>query len=101
MVFFIDIDETICSTPGDPKTARDYNNAEPWPENIEKANKLYDEGHTIVYWTARGCLTKIDWYDVTKQQLDKWSVKYHELHCDKPFYDMFIDDKALNTRDWE
>ena len=101
MVIYIDIDETICFHPeGSPSTARDYSLASPIVENIKKANKLYDDGNTIVYWTARGATTGIDWTDLTAQQLKKWGAKYHELKLDKPFYDLFIDDKVINTEDW-
>jgi len=50
MIIYIDIDETICETP----ESRDYTKSVPILTNIEKCNKLYEEGHTIVYWTARG-----------------------------------------------
>ena len=107
MIIYIDIDETICSHPymeqtrddiGDVLT-RNYAYAEPIVENIEKANKLYDEGHKIVYWTARGHQTGIDWRELTEKQFEKWGVKYHELKFNKP-YDLIIDDKALNAKDW-
>lgn len=55
-VIYVDIDETICNTSGDRK----YENATPIEENISKVNKLYDEGHTIVYWTARGSRKQIN-----------------------------------------
>ena len=97
MVIYIDVDETICVSPEN----RDYNKAVPIRENIDKANKFFDEGHTVVYWTARGCLTGIDWREITEEQFKEWGVKYHELKLDKPFYDMFIDDKNMNTRDWK
>ena len=96
MVIYIDIDETICGYKG----KRDYPKAIPIIRNIVKANKLYDEGHTIVYWTARGAVTGIDWTELTKEQLDKWGAKHHELKLDKPFYDIFIDDKNINVKDW-
>ena len=96
MIIYIDIDETICVTPSD----RDYSKAMPIVENIEKANKLYDEGHEITYWTARGTKSGIDWTDVTKKQLEKWGAKHHELKLGKPYYDLFIDDKNINTIDW-
>ena len=96
MVIYIDIDETICGYKG----KRDYTKAIPNIRNIVKANKLYDEGHTIVYWTARGAVTGIDWTELTKEQLDKWGAKHHELKLDKPFYDIFIDDKNINVKDW-
>ena len=97
MKIFIDIDETICISPQN----RDYNLSKPLQENIAKANKLYDEGHTIVYWTARGTGSGIDWREVTERQFEDWGVKYHELMLGKPIYDLFIDDKNMNTRDWK
>ena len=70
-------------------------------ENIEKINKLYDSGDTIVYWTARGTGSGIDWESATKQQFEEWGVKYHDLKFGKPIYDLFIDDKNMNTGDWK
>ena len=93
MVIFVDIDETICNTPD----SRNYSEAKPILNRIEKINKLYDEGHTIIYWTARGTMTAIDWRKITEQQLKEWSVKYHELKMNKPHYDLFIDDKNINA----
>jgi hypothetical protein len=97
MVIYIDIDETICSSPDKPN----YTISIPIKENIKKANKLYDEGHLIVYWTARGTATGIDWTEVTKKQFENWGVKYHDLKFGKPNYDIFIDDKNINTLDWK
>lgn len=97
MIIYIDIDETIC----DNVRSRNYADAAPKKENIEKANKLYDEGHRIVYWTARGTVTGIDWEDVTRDQFERWGVKYHELKFGKPAYDLFIDDKNMNVKDWK
>jgi hypothetical protein len=97
MVIRIDIDETICHSPDVP----DYSTSVPIPENITKANKLYDEGNTIIYWTARGQKTGIDWSDTTMKQFAEWGVKYHEIHFDKPYFDLFIDDRNLNVNDWK
>lgn len=94
-IIYVDIDETICYTP----SSREYINAEPILENITKINRLYDEGNTIVYWTARGSRTQINWYELTKKQLKEWGAKYNELRVDKPFYDLFIDDKLLHIDD--
>ena len=63
-------------------------------------NKHYLEGNTIIYWTARGCVTGIDWYDITKRQLDLWHAKYHDLRMGKPHYDYFICDKAISASDY-
>ena len=97
MIIYIDIDETICLSPEN----RNYSQAVPITKNIEKANKLYEDGHTIIFWTARGTGSGIDWQEVTENQLQEWGVKYHELKLGKPIYDLFIDDKNMNTADWE
>ena len=97
MIIYIDIDETICHSP-----AREYDKATPIKRNIDKVNKLYDEGHHIVYWTARGRNSGIDWHDLTESQLKKWGAKYHVLDTKtKPSYDLLICDKAMNTVEWE
>ena len=69
-VIYVDIDETIChrETSTDFGVTHDYTKAEPIQENIDKINKLYDEGNTIVYWTARGSRKQIDWTNLTTQQ---------------------------------
>jgi hypothetical protein len=93
-VIYVDIDETICLTSEDRK----YENSKPLHQNIDKINKLYEEGNTIVYWTARGSRKQINWYDLTYKQLNEWGAKFHELRVDKPYYDMFIDDKLCDIK---
>jgi hypothetical protein len=91
MNIYVDIDETICFYDGE----RNYENAIPNLENIKKIRILYDQGHTITYWSARGSVTGIDWYDITKKQLDAWGCKYHHLSVGKkPPYDLLICDKT-------
>mgnify|MGYP003638691150 FL=1 len=87
----MDIDETICFYSGE----RLYPKAEPDYENIQKINHLYEQGHQITYWTARGSVTGIDWYDLTETQLKKWGCKWHSLSVgNKPAYDLLICDKT-------
>ena len=93
MIIYVDIDETICRSP----ESRDYNFAIPIRSNIEKINELFDAGNTIVYWTARGTGSGIDWREITEQQFAKWGVKFHELRFGKPIYDLFIDDKNISS----
>jgi len=93
MNIFVDIDETICYY----NDVRRYDLAEPYYDRIEKINKLYNEGNTIVYWTARGTLTQQNWFQVTLEQLNRWNCKFHELRMGKPAYDLFIDDKNINS----
>ena len=91
MNIFVDIDETICYYAN----KREYPLALPIKENIAKINKLYDKGHNITYWTARGSVTGLEWYKVTEAQLKKWGCKYHKLSVgEKPAYDLLICDKT-------
>ena len=92
-VYAFDIDGTICNN-----TFGKYKEALPFKERIESINLLYEKGNIIKMFTARGSTTNIDWYEITKSQLDNWGLKYHELiiNC-KPHGDLFIDDKAINA----
>ena len=92
MIIYIDIDNTIFDT----KTTN-YEESIPNKYLIDIANSLYNQGYTIVYWTARGTITGINWYDLTKKQLDNSGVLYHELKMGKPAYDLLIDDKSINN----
>jgi histidinol phosphatase-like enzyme len=94
-IIYVDIDETICQTP----ESRSYEDAKPIKENINKINKLYDAGNTIVYWTSRGSRKQINWYNLTETQLKEWGARYHELRVDKPYYDIFIDDKTIRIEE--
>ena len=37
------------------------------------------------------------WFNVTYEQLKSWGCKFHELKMGKPAYDLFIDDKGINS----
>ena len=79
-IIYVDIDETICEYDSGK---REYPLAMPIKANIKKINSLFDLGHTIVYWTARGSTTGIDWSDLTKNQLKSWGAKYTDLRIRK------------------
>ena len=92
-IAFVDIDETICFY----SDVRRYDLSEPNYENIVKINKMYDSGWKIIYWTARGSKSGIDYRDHTLQQLKEWDCRFHELQIgpgQKPHFDLLIDDKA-------
>lgn len=94
-LIYVDIDNTICNT-----VDSDYINSTPIQENIDKINKLYNDGHFIVYWTARGGFSGKDHTELTKKQLDEWGCLYMELIMnEKPSFDLLIDDKAINMND--
>lgn len=98
MIIFVDIDDTICYREN--KAKLDYSEAIPHIERIKKINQLYKEGNTIVYWTARGTVTQKNWFQVTLKQLNDWKCKFHELRMGKPAYDLFIDDKNINSEEF-
>ncbi len=101
MRILLDIDGTICSETLPGK----YDEAEPYVDVIEYINKLYTDGHYIMYFTARGMGANNGaagkaynrWYSITEAQLKRWGVKYDELLLGKPHADIYIDDKALRV----
>ena len=104
MVYVIDIDGTICS----PAIGGDYNKATPYVNRINKINSLYDSGHTIVYFTARGMgrhdnnprKATQQFYSMTEQSLREWGAKYHDLILGKPAGDIYIDDKGVEANEF-
>jgi len=88
--YIFDIDGTIADTP-----EKEYDKAEPDEAMIALVNMLYDQGHHIIIITARGTSSGIDWEVVTKNQLKKWGVHYHEL-----IFGMIISDKVITPEDF-
>ena len=99
MIYIVDIDQTICSTPVINGKNR-YDLSKPYPDRIEKINELYEAGHTIIYWTARGSGSGINQFQITHGSLWAWGAKFHELRLGKPSYDVWIDDKAFSDKDF-
>ena len=105
MRYNVDIDGTICY-PG--KGDGRYTLAIPRWDRIQIINKLYDEGHEIIYHTARGMGTfendrdaaRDKYYEFTIEQLNSWGCKYHALFLGKPAADYYIDDKGINSEDF-
>jgi dTDP-glucose 4,6-dehydratase len=93
--YCIDIDGTICTN-----TDGAYEEARPFLDRIAAINKLYDSGAKIVMFTARGSTTGLNWRKLTEHQLERWGLKYHELHLGKPFADLYIDDKGVNSEEF-
>ena len=66
MIIYVDIDNTICNTENE-----------------------------IVYWTARGGHSGLNWKAFTEYQLTNWECKYTRIETQKkPSYDLFICDKT-------
>jgi len=103
-----DLDNVICFRPSEYEHLgpEKYLHCKPYVEMIELINSLYDDGHKIIIYTARGMsqfsgniveiYSKL--YNQTNDQLKSWGVKYHQLVMGKIHYDVLIDDKALNSQ---
>ena len=69
-IILFDLDNTLCNTEGNY-----YEAATPKQDRIDYVNKLYDDGHTIIIDTARGCVSGRNWFYFTVEQLKGWGVK--------------------------
>ena len=103
MTYVFDIDGTICT-----QTDGNYEEALPFKERIKKVNELYDEGHIIFFYTARGMgrnnndgsKARPEFYTFTHKQLKSWGIKFHGVKLGKPAGDIYIDDKGIKDDDF-
>ena len=105
MIIAFDLDDTLCER--DPSLEHlgpdKYKHCKPIPEMVDKLNVLYNDGHTIYIYTARGMgqfkgdLIKVynNLYVLTLTQLEEWGIRHHGLIMGKIHYDLLIDDKAI------
>lgn len=104
LTYVIDVDGTLSYWNDD----RDYINFKPRQEVIDKINKLYEDGHTIIINTARGMnslngdMDKIreEVYPVLSEWLKNNGVKYHKLIMNKPWGHFYVDDRNLSIEDF-
>jgi hypothetical protein len=90
MKILVDIDGTICES-----AEGKYDTASPVPQHIEKINKLYEDGNTIIYYSARGRRSGQDYTELTVNQLNDWGCKFHGVIMNhKLDYDLMICDKT-------
>lgn len=95
-----DIDGTIAYMI-DRTKGETYSDARPIEANIGHLNRLYDLGHHIIIYTARGMATFKDawkakeaYESLTVKWLKDNGVKYHTLVMGKPSGDVYVDDLA-------
>jgi ribonucleotide monophosphatase NagD (HAD superfamily) len=101
--FVFDIDGTICNN-----TQGNYHLAKPFWERIELVNHLFQDGHTVILYTARGMGSSSNrieeasekWKKFTEDQLFEWGLKYHQIFFGKPAGDFYIDDKAIHESEF-
>jgi hypothetical protein len=95
LTYCFDIDGTICSTDGS-----NYSEALPIGARIEFVNSLLEDGHDVIYFSARGTTTGIDHMELTRTQLEAWGARYTSLYLGKPRADVYIDDRAVADSDF-
>ena len=101
MIYCFDLDGTLVTQAQDKEGKMHYSEALPIFQSIQKLRKLYEEGHHIIIQTARGSGSGKNYEDLTRQQLEEFNIPYHALNIGKkPSADIYIDDKAINVKDW-
>tara|TARA_Y100001970_G_scaffold200242_1_gene243507 strand:- start:901 stop:1215 length:315 start_codon:yes stop_codon:yes gene_type:complete len=99
--FVIDLDHTLCHTVKDGNGRWRYFEAQPYYDRIDRVNDLWEDGNRIIIETARGCNSKINYYEDTFEQLRLWGLKFDLLRTGVKFgADYYIDDKAINSEDF-
>ena len=99
--FVIDLDHTLCDTIKDENGRWRYFEAQPYYDRIDRVNELWEDGNRIIIETARGCNSKINYYEDTFEQLRSWGLKFDLLRTGVKFgADYYIDDKAINSEDF-
>jgi uncharacterized HAD superfamily protein len=77
--YLIDIDGTITEDVPNEQPER-MSIVEPFEGSVETINEWYNEGHVITFFTSRTDEHEL----VTKQWLEKWNFKYHNIIFNKP-----------------
>lgn len=91
MIYTIDIDGTICSD-----TKGNYSQCLADCKFIDRINEKFKNGDKIIIHTARSAKRR----RLTKEQLEDWGVKYHELVMGKPKSDFYVDRHSLKPEDF-
>ena len=103
-ILCFDLDGVICSkTKYKNSDLINYKKSKSIPRAVKTINKLYDKGHTIIIYTARGMtryngnlpLIRKKLHKPTIKSLKSWKLKYHKLIFGKIYYDLIIDDKSI------
>jgi capsule biosynthesis phosphatase len=104
--FIIDVDDTILTTPLNEDGTYDYDKSTPITVSVERIRSLKEEGHQIIFFTARGARTFNG--DVKKikkeheERLVNWlkqnEVPYDSLVFGKPWgpNPIYVDNRNLS-----
>ena len=102
LVIAVDIDGTIADSrmvdfSNAFKSSGELLKAKPITEAQRVIRKLYKMGHKIVFHSSRLECQR----EVTEKWLKKHGFPYHHLELRKFAAHIYIDDRAINGRDWQ
>jgi len=89
MIIYLEIDDVICELTKDGEYISNKS-------RIEKINKLYQDGNTVIYWTSRSA----DKLNLTLNQFKKWEVFYTQIKFERYKYDIFLDKGNLKIEEY-
>jgi len=92
MIYAVDFDGILCENKED-YGAENFYERRPIKKNVERVRKLYKEDNVIIIWTARKSSDLLV-EEATIKWLHENGVPYHSLVMDKPFCDIYVDDKG-------
>jgi hypothetical protein len=98
----IDVDGTVAHSADIDfskvdKDPEELMKAMPRKEAVKAVQKLYKDGHKIVFHTSRPMRNK----KMTAKWLKKHKFPYHHLEMEKFVAHVYIDDRAINGCDWK
>jgi len=98
----IDVDGTVaCCKKVDfnqvDSNPKELMNATPIKGALAAVEKLYKQGHKIVFYSSRNKRSK----SVTEKWLKKHGFPFHHLVMEKFVAHVYIDDRAINGSDWK
>ena len=71
--------------------------AKPLPGAKESINRLFEEGHIVIIYSARSWQE----FEMTANWLKQNEFQYHQLIMGKPAGDYWIDDRAIKFDNWK
>lgn len=104
-IIAFDLDDVLCFRSSNKGDIEKYNTCLPNKKMISILNQCYSKGYKIIIYTARGMSVNkgnvsdiySNLFNLTETQLKNWGINYHQLVMGKLHFDLFIDDKAVNS----
>lgn len=98
MVIAVDFDSTLMNP--DHKL-KGYRMGQPMPGAVFYTNKLAQMGHEIIIFTARN-VNQPSAHKAVEDWLKFFQIPHHGItNIKQPYFDVYIDDRALHFDRWE